>query len=205
MGRATATRLAYDFSSIAVVARDSASLEETASAVRTDRSRGALHFTRSQSSLGGGGCDGSNTGGVWSTRRACSHRSRRSSRPLRPHRRYVGRRYGAEISQRTSLAITASPHLVTSERCVVSTSGTSVELPKAFLAAAGTFGAAIVTLAKRLADRGLKDCVRLNSISKCILTRPWKRSPRKPASCATVGRKPLRRRLDFFFLHARPE
>nr|WP_290979583.1 SDR family oxidoreductase [Hyphomicrobium sp.] len=62
------------------------------------------------------------------------------------------------------LTIAAWEALKVSRGSVAITSGTSALTPKASLAAVGTINAAILALAKTFADRGIKDGVQVNSI-----------------------------------------
>ena len=63
------------------------------------------------------------------------------------------------------LAIAAWPELKRSKGTVVFTSGTSAITPKPALVAIGTINAAISAMAKAFAEQGLADGVRVNSIS----------------------------------------
>ncbi len=62
------------------------------------------------------------------------------------------------------LTIAAWPALIASKGAVVLMSGNSASMPKAPYAAVGTINAAIMALAKAFADRGIADGVQVNSV-----------------------------------------
>lgn len=62
------------------------------------------------------------------------------------------------------LTMAAWPALRQSKGSVVMMSGNSAVFPKASYAAVGTINAAIVALAKAFSDRGIADCVQVNSV-----------------------------------------
>jgi len=62
------------------------------------------------------------------------------------------------------LTLAAWPALKESKGAVVLMSGNSALFPKAPYAAVGTINAAIVALAKAFSDRGIADCVQVNSV-----------------------------------------
>src|SRR5258708_40171122 len=165
IGRSTAIRLARDFSSIVVAARDRPNLEKTADAVRAagaepfvididvaepsaaetvvDRTLSA--FGRIDALLNIAGAVPQidlfeMTDAQWESGGALKlHGSRR-------------------------LTIAAWPALKAAKGSVVMMSGNSALFPKASYAAVGTINAAIVALAKAFSDRGIADGVQVNSV-----------------------------------------
>ncbi|HTZ67953.1 MAG TPA: SDR family oxidoreductase, partial [Roseiarcus sp.] len=165
IGRATAIRLARDFSALVLVARDRVNLERTAEAVKeaganplvidTDLAEGAAAqaivgqalaaFGRIDALLNIAGAVPQidlfeMTDAQWDAGLALKlHGSRR-------------------------LTIAAWPTLKTARGAVVLMSGNSALFPKAPYAAVGTINAAIVALAKAFSDRGIADGVQVNSV-----------------------------------------
>ena len=165
IGRATAIRLARDFSALVLVARNRASLEETAAAVTAadvealvidadfgqpeaaqavvDRALAA--FGRVDALLNIAGAVPQidlfeMTDAQWEGGLALKlHGARR-------------------------LTIAAWPALKAAKGAVVLMSGNSALFPKAPYAAVGTINAAIVALAKAFSDRGITDGVQVNSV-----------------------------------------
>ena len=165
IGRATAIRLARDFSAIVLVARNHQHLNETAMQVksagaeplilsldlrqhasaRTVVSRTLERFDRIDALLNIAGAVPQidlfeMTDEQWDDGMALKfHGARR-------------------------LTLFAWDALKASQGAVVSTSGNSALFPKAPYAAVGTINAAIVALAKAFSDRGLQDGVQVNSV-----------------------------------------
>ena len=165
IGQATAIRLARDFSSLALVARNRAHLEETAEAVRAagaealvvdadmgrpeaaqaviDRALAA--FGRIDALLNIAGAVPQidlfeMTDEQWESGLALKlHGARR-------------------------LTLAAWPALKAARGAVVLMSGNSAQFPKAAYAAVGVINAAIVALAKAFSDRGIADGVQVNSV-----------------------------------------
>ena len=165
IGRATAVRLARDFSDLVLVARNRANLEQTAAAVRAagaqalivdadlarpevaqaviDRTLSA--FDRIDALLNIAGAVPQidlfeMTDAQWEGGLALKlHGTRR-------------------------LTIAAWPALKAAKGAVVLMSGNSALYPKAPYAAVGTINAAIVALAKAFSDRGIADGVQVNSV-----------------------------------------
>jgi 3-oxoacyl-[acyl-carrier protein] reductase len=165
IGRSTAIRLARDFSSIVLVARDRPNLEKTADAVKAagseplvididlfetsaaksvvDRTLSA--FGRIDALLNIAGAVPQidlfeMTDAQWDSGLALKlHGARR-------------------------LTIAAWPALKEAKGSVVLMSGNSALFPKAPYAAVGTINAAIVALAKAFSDRGIADGVQVNSV-----------------------------------------
>jgi NAD(P)-dependent dehydrogenase (short-subunit alcohol dehydrogenase family) len=165
IGRSTAIRLARDFDSIVLVARNRANLEETADAVQKAgaktiaididlaRPEAAQHvvdealaaFGRIDALLNIAGAVPQidlfdMTDEQWDAGLALKlHGARR-------------------------LTVAAWPSLKQSSGSVVLMSGNSALFPKAPYAAVGTINAAIVALAKAFSDRGIADGVQVNSV-----------------------------------------
>jgi 3-oxoacyl-[acyl-carrier protein] reductase len=165
IGRATAVRLARDFSSISLVARNAEHLKDAAAEVRaagaetlelpldlsqpeaaeTTVSRTLQQFGRIDAVLNIAGAVPQidlfdMTDQQWESGMALKlHGARR-------------------------LALRAWDALTNTKGAVVFMSGNSAQLPKASSAAVGTINAAIDALAKAFADRGLKDGVQVNSV-----------------------------------------
>ncbi|MET4115466.1 NAD(P)-dependent dehydrogenase (short-subunit alcohol dehydrogenase family) [Bradyrhizobium sp. JR4.1] len=165
IGRATAVRLARDFSALALVARNRANLEDTAKAVRgagaevlvidadlaepriaqsvVDQTLAA--FNRIDALLNIAGAvpqvdPFETTEAQWEAGLALKlHGARR-------------------------LTIAAWPSLMAAKGAVVLMSGNSASFPKAPYAAVGTINAAIVALAKAFSDKGISDGVQVNSV-----------------------------------------
>jgi len=165
IGRGTAIRLADDFGMVAIVARDAATLAQTAAAI-TERGARALviatdlrapdaaahvvhttlaHFGRIDALVNIAGAVPQAdlfalTDDEWADGLSLKfHGARR-------------------------LTIAAWEALKASQGSVVITSGTSAITPKASYAAVGSINAAIVALAKAFADRGLADGIQVNSV-----------------------------------------
>ncbi|MCP3402742.1 MULTISPECIES: SDR family oxidoreductase [unclassified Bradyrhizobium] len=165
IGHATALRLALDFSTIALVARNRANLDRTAELVRAagadalvieadlaertaardvvDRTLGALGRIDALLNIAGAVPQidlFEATDAQWEDGLALKlHGARR-------------------------LTIAAWPALKAAKGAVVLMSGNSALFPKASYAAVGTINAAIVALAKAFSDRGIADGVQVNSV-----------------------------------------
>jgi len=165
IGRSTAVRLARDFKSVVLVARNRAKLEETAVAVAaaqatplivdldlSERSSAKTVVERALSTFGRIDALTNIAGAVpqidlfemtdeqWDSGLALKlHGARR-------------------------LTIEAWPALKDAKGAVVFMSGNSALFPKAPYAAVGTINAAIVALAKAFSDRGIVDGVQVNSV-----------------------------------------
>jgi len=165
IGRATALRLARDFHTLVLVARQRERLEDTAAAVRREGAR-ALVIDRDLSEPD-----------------AASHVV---DAALAAHGRIdavlniAGAVPQVDLFEMTDeqwdagmalklhgarrLTMRAWDALKASGGAVVLTSGNSATVPKAPYAAVGTINAAIVALAKAFAERGTKDGVQVNSV-----------------------------------------
>jgi 3-oxoacyl-[acyl-carrier protein] reductase len=165
IGRASAIRLARDFSALVLVARDRAHLDETAKAVKATGAEAlvididlaepaAAKVVVDQASAKFGRIDAllniagavpqidlfEMTDAQWEAGLALKlHGARR-------------------------LTIAAWPALKAAKGAVVLMSGNSAQFPKAPYAAVGTINAAIVALAKAFSDRGVADGVQVNRV-----------------------------------------
>jgi 3-oxoacyl-[acyl-carrier protein] reductase len=165
IGKATAIRLAKDFSSVALVARNADALEDTAGKVRDAGAKALVMaldlreadaaekvVTRTTAEFGRIDALVNIAGAVpqidllemtdaqWDDGLALKlHGARR-------------------------LTVKAWDALKKSEGAVVFTSGNSAQAPKSPFAAVATINAAIVALAKAFAERGIKDGVQVNSV-----------------------------------------
>jgi 3-oxoacyl-[acyl-carrier protein] reductase len=165
IGRSTAIRLARDFSSIVLVARNRAKLDETAKAVEgagaqtlildIDLSeKEAARKVVEQTLAGFGRIDALlNIAGAV---------------PQIDLFEMTDQQWDAGMSLKLHgarrLTIEAWPALKASQGAVVLMSGNSAIFPKAPYAAVGTINAAIVALAKAFSDRGISDGVQVNSV-----------------------------------------
>ena len=165
IGRATAIRLARDFSALVLVARDRAHLDETAVAVKAAGAEAlVVDADLSQPSAAQTVVDRA-LACIWPHRCAAQYRRRRAAdRPVRDDRRTVGGGLSLKLHGARRLTIAAWPALQTTKGSVVLMSGNSALFPKAPYAAVGTINAAIVALAKAFSDRGIADGVQVNSV-----------------------------------------
>ena len=159
IGRATAIRLARDFSALVLVARSRANLDETAEAVKAaganalviDVDLGLPWAARTvvEQALGAFG----RIDALLNIAGAVPHIDlfEMTDEALKLH--------GAR-----RLTIAAWPALKAAKGSVVLMSGNSALFPKAPYAAVGTVNAAIVALAKAFSDRGIADSVQVNSV-----------------------------------------
>ena len=165
IGRATAIRLAQDFSQVVLVARDRAHLNDTADAVRlagaeplvidTDLSQAPAADQVVQETL------------TWFGRidalvNIAGAVPQIDLFEMTDEQWYAGTELKLHGARR--LTIRAWESLKASRGAVVLTSGNSAQFPKSPYAAVGTINAAIVALAKAFAERGLKDGVQVNSV-----------------------------------------
>jgi 3-oxoacyl-[acyl-carrier protein] reductase len=165
IGQATAIRLARDFSSIVLAARDRANLEKTAEVVKaagaeplvvdTDLSVAAAATTIVDRTLVAFGRIDAllNIAGAVPQIDLLEMTDEQwdSGMALKLH--------GAR-----RLTIAAWPALKEAKGAVVMMSGNSALFPKAPYAAVGTINAAIVALAKAFSDQGIADGVQVNSV-----------------------------------------
>ena len=165
IGRSTALRLARDFRSIVLVARNRAKLQETAAAVAAanaaplvidldlaERSSAKVVVERALASFGRIDALVNIAGAVPQIDLfEMTDEQWNSGLALKLH--------GAR-----RLTIEAWPALKDAKGSVVLMSGNSALFPKAPYAAVGTINAAIVALAKAFSDRGIADGVQVNSV-----------------------------------------
>ncbi|MFD3519844.1 SDR family oxidoreductase [Streptomyces sp. NPDC058653] len=165
MGRSTAIRLARDFSSIVLVARNRANLEDTAAEVREagaealvvdlDLSEPASARTVVEQTLA-------------AFRRVDALVNIAGAVPQIDLFEMTDEQWDAGLSLKLHgarrLTVAAWPALVESKGSVVLMSGNSAIFPKAPYAAVGTINAAIAALAKAFSDRGIADGVQVNSV-----------------------------------------
>jgi 3-oxoacyl-[acyl-carrier protein] reductase len=165
IGRATAIRLARDFSALVLVARDRAHLDETAAMVRAagtealvvdaDLSRPSAAQTVVDRTLA-------------AFDRIDALLNIAGAVPQIDLFEMTDEQWESGLSLKLHgarrLTIAAWPALKTTKGSVVLMSGNSALFPKAPYAAVGTINAAIVALAKAFSDRGIADGVQVNSV-----------------------------------------
>ena len=165
IGRSTAVRLARDFDSVVLVARNREELEQTAAAVTaaqatplimdldlSERSAAKVVVDRTLSSFGRVDALANIAGAV----------------PQIDLFEMTDEQWDAGLALKLHgarrLTIEAWPALKAAKGSVVLMSGNSALFPKAPYAAVGTINAAIVALAKAFSDRGITDGVQVNSV-----------------------------------------
>ena len=165
IGRATAIRLARDFSSITLAARGRENLEETAAGVKAAGAEplvidldlsdvSAAKKVVEQTLAAFGGIDALlNIAGAVPQVDLFEMTDEQWDGGL-----------ALKLHGARRLAIAAWPSLKQTKGAVVFMSGNSALFPKAPYAAVGTINAAIVALAKAFSDRGIADGVQVNSV-----------------------------------------
>ena len=165
IGRATAVRLAKDFSSITLAARGRENLEETAAAVKaagaeplvididlSDTSAAKKVIEQTLAAFG----------------RIDALLNIAGAVPQVDILEMTDEQWDGGLALKLHgarrLAIAAWPSLKQAKGAVVFMSGNSALFPKAPYAAVGTINAAIVALAKAFSDRGIADGVQVNSV-----------------------------------------
>jgi len=165
IGRATAIRLAYNFSAVALVARTQETLTETAAAVRSAGAEPLL-FARDLREPDAAKAVVTATleffGRIDAIACIAGAVPQADLFDLTDEQWEDGLALKFHSARR--LTIAAWDALKASNGSVAITSGTSAYTPKASLAAVGTINAAILALAKAFADRGVKDGVQVNTI-----------------------------------------
>jgi 3-oxoacyl-[acyl-carrier protein] reductase len=165
IGQATAIRLARDFSSLVLVARNRANLEQTAEAVKAagvesliidadlaEPSVAQMVVDRSLQTFGRIDALLNIAGAVPQIDLfVMTDQQWEAGMALKLH--------GAR-----RLTIAAWPAIKEAKGSVVFMSGNSAVFPKAPYAAVGTINAAIIALAKAFSDRGIEDGVQVNSV-----------------------------------------
>lgn len=165
IGRATAIRLARDFSAVALVARSRETLAETAEAVRAAGAEPLL-FARDLRQPDAAGAVVAATfdtfGRIDAVACIAGAVPQADMFALTDEQWDDG--FSLKFHSARRLTIAAWDALKATQGSVAITSGTSAYTPKASLAAVGTINAAILALAKAFADRGVKDGVQVNTI-----------------------------------------
>lgn len=165
IGRATAIRLARDFSALTLVARNRDRLEETAKAVRAAGAR-ALVIDTDLSQPEAARTVVDQTGAAFGRIDALLNIS--GAVPQIDLFEMTDAQWDAGLALKLHgarrLTIAAWPVLKAAKGSVVLMSGNSALFPRAPYAAVGTINAAIVALAKAFSDRGITDGVQVNSV-----------------------------------------
>src|SRR5580692_6683108 len=165
IGRATAIRLAQDFSGLVLVARSGAKLESTANDVKA---RGAeplvldldMSSTETPNTVATKALD--RFGRIDALLNIAGAVPQIDVLEMTDQQWNEGMELKLHGARR--LTIAAWPSLKASSGSVVLMSGNSALFPKAPYAAVGTINAAIVALAKAFSDRGIGDGVQVNSV-----------------------------------------
>jgi 3-oxoacyl-[acyl-carrier protein] reductase len=165
IGRATAIRLARDFSALVLVARDRAHLDETAVAVKAAGAEAlVVDSDLSQPSAAQTVVDRT----LASFGRIDALLNIAGAVPQIDLFEMTDEQWEGGLSLKLHgarrLTIAAWPALRATRGSVVLMSGNSALFPKAPYAAVGTINAAIVALAKAFSDRGIADKVQVNSV-----------------------------------------
>jgi 3-oxoacyl-[acyl-carrier protein] reductase len=165
IGRATAIRLAEDFAAVTVVARDSATLADTATAIEL-AGRRALPLARDLRDKAA--CTDVITATLAQHGRIDALVNIAGAVPQGDLFALSDEEWSDGLSLKfhaaRRLTIAAWNALKAAQGSVVITSGTSAIVPKAALGAVGTINAAISAMAKAFAERGIGDGVRVNAI-----------------------------------------
>ena len=165
IGRATAVRLAQDFSSIVLVARNRDKLEETAAAVTAARAT-PLVIELDLSERAAAKAIADRTLATFGRIDALVNIA--GAVPQIDLFEMTDEQWDSGLALKLHgarrLTIEAWPALKAAKGSVVLMSGNSALFPKAPYAAVGTINAAIVALAKAFSDRGIIDGVQVNSV-----------------------------------------
>ena len=165
IGRATAIRLARDFSAITLVARDRKNLDETAAAV-TAAGATPLVLDLDLSEIAAARQVADRTLAAFGQVDALLNIA--GAVPQVDLFEMTDAQWDSALALKLHgarrLAIAAWPALKQAKGAVVFMSGNSALFPKAPYAAVGTINAAIVALAKAFSDRGITDGVQVNSV-----------------------------------------
>ncbi|WP_029971874.1 SDR family oxidoreductase [Paraburkholderia graminis] len=165
IGRATAVRLARDFASIVLVARNRANLEETAVAVRERGARTVVldvDLARPEAAQRVVDETLANLGRIDALLNIAGAVPQTDLFDMTDEQWNGG--FALKLHGARRLTLAAWPSLKQSSGSVVLMSGNSALFPKAPYAAVGTINAAIVALAKAFSDRGIADGVQVNSV-----------------------------------------
>ena len=165
IGRATAIRLAKDFSSITLAARGRENLEETAAAVKASGAE-PLVIDLDLSDISAAKKIVEQTLAAFGRIDALLNIA--GAVPQVDLFEMTDEQWEGGLALKLHgarrLAIAAWPSLKQAKGAVVFMSGNSALFPKAPYAAVGTINAAIVALAKAFSDRGIADGVQVNSV-----------------------------------------
>ncbi len=165
IGRATAIRLARDFSALVLVARNRANLEETSEAVRAAGAEAlAIDADLGEPEAAQAVVDQA----LAAFDRIDALLNIAGAVPQIDLFEMTDAQWddglGLKLHGARRLTIAAWPALKAARGSVVLMSGNSALFPKAPYAAVGTINAAIVALAKAFSDRGIADGVQVNSV-----------------------------------------
>jgi NAD(P)-dependent dehydrogenase (short-subunit alcohol dehydrogenase family) len=165
IGRATAIRLAQDFQSLVLVARNLENLEETARLLRSKGSK-ALVLDVDLSEPTSAETIVARTLQIFGRIDALVNIS--GAVPQIDLFEMTDEKWEGGLAVKfhgaRRLTLRAWDALKESRGSVIFTSGNSAEMPKAPYVAVGTINAAIVALAKAFSDRGISDGVQVNSV-----------------------------------------
>ena len=165
IGQATAIRLARDFSSLVLVARNRANLEQTAEAVQAAGAQAlVIDIDLAQPSAARTVVDQT----LQAVGRIDALLNISGAVPQIDLFEMTDEQWEAGLALKLHgarrLTIAAWPALKASKGSVVLMSGNSAVFPKAPYAAVGTINAAIVAMAKAFSDRGITEGVQVNSV-----------------------------------------
>jgi 3-oxoacyl-[acyl-carrier protein] reductase len=165
IGRATAIRLAEDFSALVLVARNKANLAETAKAVEA---AGAKTLVIDADLAEPAAAQGIVDKALAAFGRIDALLNIAGAVPQIDVFEMTDRQWddgmALKLHGARRLTIAAWPALKETKGSVVLMSGNSAVFPKAAYAAVGTINAAISALAKAFSDRGIEDGVQVNSV-----------------------------------------
>ena len=165
IGQATAVRLAHDFSSLALVARNRPNLDKTAALVQ-EAGAEALVIDADLSQVSAAQVVVEKTlsrlGRIDALLNIAGAVPQIDLFEMDEAQWQAG--LALKLHGARRLTIAAWPALKQAQGSVVMMSGNSAIFPKAPYAAVGTINAAIVALAKAFADRGIEDGVQVNSV-----------------------------------------
>jgi NAD(P)-dependent dehydrogenase (short-subunit alcohol dehydrogenase family) len=165
IGRATAVRLARDFSAVVLVARNRANLEQTSKAVRAAGAEPLIiDADLAQPEAAQAVVDEA----LAAFRRIDALLNIAGAVPQIDLFDMTDAQWDSGLALKLHgarrLTIAAWPALKASKGTVVLMSGNSALFPKAPYAAVGTINAAIVAMAKAFSDRGIADGIQVNSV-----------------------------------------
>jgi 3-oxoacyl-[acyl-carrier protein] reductase len=165
IGKATATRLARDFSAVVLVARNRSNLDQTAEAVRAAGAEPLVidaDLAQPESARLVADRAGSAFGRIDALVNISGAVPQIDLFEMTDAQWDDG--LALKLHGARRLTIAAWPALKEAQGSVVLMSGNSALFPKAPYAAVGTINAAIVALAKAFSDRGITDGVQVNSV-----------------------------------------